>query len=61
VDNATTEWDLLPGMQVTLNMRQHVRVAGGVRFPVNDADVRGKSVIFYLLWDWFEGGFFQGW
>jgi mono/diheme cytochrome c family protein len=61
VDNATTEWDLLPGMQVTLNTRQHVRVAGGVRFPVNDADVRGKSVIFYLLWDWFEGGFFQGW
>lgn len=61
VDNATTEWDLLPGMQVTLNTRQHVRVAGGVRFPVNDADVRGKSVIVYLLWDWFEGGFFQGW
>ena len=61
VDNATTEWDLLPGMQVTLNTRQHVRVAGGVRFPVNDADVRRKSVIVYLLWDWFEGGFFQGW
>lgn len=60
-DNATTEWDLLPGMQVTLNTRQHIRVAGGVRFPVNDADVRGKSVIVYLLWDWFEGGFFQGW
>jgi hypothetical protein len=61
VDHATTEWDLLPGMQVTLNTRQHVRIAGGVRFPVNDADVRGKSVIVYLLWDWFEGGFFQGW
>jgi hypothetical protein len=58
---AKTEWDLLPGMQVTLNARQHVRVAGGVRLPVTDADVRKKSVIVYLLWDWYEGGFLQGW
>ncbi|HEY0875085.1 MAG TPA: cytochrome c [Vicinamibacterales bacterium] len=54
-------WDLLPGMQVTLNARQHVRLAGGVRLPVTDADVRKKSVIVYLLWDWYEGGFLQGW
>jgi hypothetical protein len=60
-DGATTEWDLLPGMQVTLNARQHVRVAGGVRFPVNDSEVRSKSVVMYLLWDWYEGGFFKGW
>ena len=54
-------WDLLPGVQVTLNARQHVRLAGGVRLPVTDADVRKKSVIVYLLWDWYEGGFLQGW
>jgi hypothetical protein len=61
VSGAGIEWDLLPGMQVTLNTRQHVRVAGGVRMPVTDADERRKSVIVYLLWDWYEGGFFQGW
>jgi hypothetical protein len=55
------EWDVLPGAQVTINARQHVRLAGGVRLPVTDADVRKKSVIVYLLWDWYEGGFFQGW
>jgi hypothetical protein len=60
-DHAKTSWDLLPGMQVTLNARQHVRLAGGVRLPVTDADVRKKSVIVYLLWDWYEGGFLQGW
>ena len=60
-DGAKTAWDLLPGAQVTLNKRQHVRLAGGVRFPVTDADVRKKSVIVYLLWDWYEGGFLQGW
>lgn len=48
-------------MQVTLNARQHVRVAGGVRLPVNDRDERKKSVIVYLLWDWYEGGFLRGW
>lgn len=58
---ARIEWDLLPGAQVTLNTRQHVRLAAGVRLPVNDRDHRNKSVIVYLLWDWYEGGFFKGW
>ena len=60
-NGAGVEWDILPGMQVTLNARQHVRVAGGVRLPVTDAGERSKSVLVYLLWDWYEGGFFKGW
>ena len=55
------EWDLLPGAQVTLNTRQHVRLAGGVRVPVTQTGERRSSVIVYLLWDWYEGGFFEGW
>jgi hypothetical protein len=58
---AAIEWDVLPGAQVTLNARQHVRLAGGIRLPVTEADQRRKSVIVYLLWDWYEGGFFRGW
>jgi len=61
VNDTKTSWDLLPGVQVTLNARQHVRVAGGVRVPVTDRDVRKKSLIVYLLWDWYEGGFLRGW
>ena len=61
IAGAKIEWDLLPGAQVTINSRQHVRLAAGVRLPVTDADVRKKSVIVYLLWDWYEGGFLQGW
>jgi hypothetical protein len=61
VEGAAIEWDLLPGAQVTLNTRQHVRIAGGVRLPVTEADQRQKSVMLYLLWDWYEGGFFRGW
>ena len=58
---ATTQWDLVPQMQITLNARQHLRVNGGVRFPVNDRRERSPTVIFYFLWDWFDGGLFEGW
>lgn len=58
---ATTHWDLVPQAQVTLNARQHIRVNGGVRIPVNDREARSTTVIFYLLWDWFDGGFLEGW
>ncbi len=61
VAGAGIEWDVLPGMQVTLNTRQHVRLAGGLRLPVTDTDHRKKSVMCYLLWDWDQGGFGQGW
>ncbi len=61
VSGAAIEWDLVPAAQVTLNTRQHVRLGAGVRLPVTDADTRKKSVIVYLLWDWYEGGFLQGW
>lgn len=61
VAGAKINWDVLPGMQVTLNARQHVRLAGGLRVPVTNTGGRKKSVIVYLLWDWYEGGFFQGW
>jgi hypothetical protein len=61
VSGAEIEWDVLPGFQVTLNARQHVRLATGLRMPVTQTDHRRKSVIVYLLWDWYEGGFFQGW
>lgn len=61
VSGAKIDWDVVPEMQVTLNSRQHVRLAGGVRLPVTDAGERKKSVIVYLLWDWYEGGFLRGW
>lgn len=54
-------WDLVPQLQVTLNTRQHVMANVGVRIPLNDADIRQTELIVYLLWDWFDGGFFEGW
>jgi mono/diheme cytochrome c family protein len=58
--SATTHWDLAPQMQVTLNTRQHVMLNVGVQIPVDDPG-RDTRVTVYLLWDWFDGGFLEGW
>jgi hypothetical protein len=55
------EWDVVPQMQVSLSKRQHVLISAGYRFPVNDANQRQGAFMVYLLWDWFDGGFFSGW
>ena len=54
-------WDLIPQLQVTLNTRQHVQANIGVLFPLTDADIRRTGLYLYVLWDWFDGGFFEGW
>ena len=61
VDGATTHWDVVPQMQVTLNTRQHIMAAAGLRLPVNDKSGRETEFVFYLLWDWFDGGVREGW
>lgn len=54
-------WDLVPQLQVTLSKRHHVRLAGGVQIPLNETATRKPQVVFYLLWDTFDGTFFAGW
>ena len=54
-------WDAVPQMQVSLSKRQHVLLNVGVRVPLNQRENRRATVMTYLLWDWFDGGFFDGW
>lgn len=56
-----TNWDILPQVQVTLNARQHVMANVGVRVPLTNTDARNTQLLFYLLWDWFDGGLLEGW
>jgi hypothetical protein len=58
---APTNIDLVPQMQVTLSRRQHVRANLGFQLPVSHKTGRPVQVTFYLLWDWFDGGLFEGW
>jgi hypothetical protein len=61
VSGEEINWDVVPEIQVTLNKRQHVMFNIGVRIPVNNTSGRDVRVVAYLLWDWFDGGFFEGW
>jgi len=56
-----SSWDVVPGVQVSLSKIQHVRAAVGVRVPVNQRTERTPQLVFYLLWDWADGGFFEFW
>jgi hypothetical protein len=58
---AETEWDIAPQVQVSLSTRQHVQAGVGFRVPVTDRGNRATEFVFYLLWDWFDGGVLQGW
>jgi hypothetical protein len=59
--DASTHWDVVPQMQVSLSRRQHILINAGVRIPVNDRDGRSTQVLTYFLWDWFDGGLLEGW
>jgi len=58
---AKIHWDIMPQIQLTLNTRQHIMFNIGVRIPGNFTSNRDIQVMAYLLWDWFDGGFFEGW
>jgi hypothetical protein len=54
-------WDIVPQVQVSLNTRQHVLLSVGARLPLNQRAGRHPQLLFYILWDWFDGGLFDGW
>lgn len=57
---ADLQVEIVPQVQVTLNQRQHVILNFGLRIPVDDSS-RSTQFMIYLLWEWFDGGFFEGW
>ena len=58
---ATTKLDLVPQIQISVNTRQHILFNVGLRVPVTETGSRDAHFVAYLLWDWFDGGFFDGW
>ena len=60
-ESARTNLDVVPQFQVTLSRRQHVRANVGLEMPATNREGRSTQLVFYLLWDWFDGGFTDGW
>ncbi len=58
---AELSYDFVPQVQVALNTRQHILLNLGVRVPAHNKGNREPQFVMYLLWDWFDGGFLDGW
>jgi len=58
---AKTNLDLVPQLQFSLSKRQHILANVGVRTPANNTAGRTTQLVFYVLWDWFDGGLKEGW
>jgi len=59
--DTTIRYSIVPQIQITLNKRQHIMFNIGLRAPLNERDVRKTQLVFYVLWDWFDGTLFEGW
>ena len=55
------QWDLIPQLQITLSRRQHIVINAGVRVPLTNRGEQSTQLLTYFLWDWFDGGLFDGW
>jgi mono/diheme cytochrome c family protein len=60
-EGARASMDVIPQFQVTLSRRQHVRANVGLQIPATNTAGRSKQLVFYLLWDWFDGPLNEGW
>jgi mono/diheme cytochrome c family protein len=60
-EDAPVDWDIVPQLQLALSRRQHVRLGAGVRLPLNDFAERQLAIQAYVVWDWYDGGFAEGW
>lgn len=60
-DEVNIDWGFVPQLQIALSQRQHIFWNVGVHLPLDELDTRPYRLMTYLLWDWFDGGFLEGW
>jgi hypothetical protein len=58
---APTSLDLVPQLQMSLSRRQHILASLGASLPTMNRAGRSPQVMFYVLWDWFDGGLLEAW
>jgi hypothetical protein len=59
-DNGDLEWTAMPQMRIGLTRGGHVALNVGVEFPLSGQSWDHR-IYTTLLWDFADGGFFQGW
>ena len=54
-------FSILPQARIGLNKRGNIALNAGVEWPLNDGDRYDWQVYLYLIWDFADGGFLEGW
>lgn len=55
------QWSLLPQARIGLSKRGHVALNAGLEVPLNDRHRHDWRAYVFLIWDFADGGFFDGW
>lgn len=55
------QWSLLPQARIGLNKRGHVALNVGAELPLNAKGRYDRRGYLNLIWDFADGGFFEGW
>lgn len=58
---SSVQLSVLPQVRIGLSKRGHVAINAGVELPINDTDRYDWRAYAYLIWDFADGGFFDGW
>jgi mono/diheme cytochrome c family protein len=61
VTGATTNWDIVPEIQIPISKRMHILANIGFLIPANNTADRPKQIVLYFLWDYVDGSLKQGW
>lgn len=55
------QFSLLPQARIGLNKRGNIALNTGVELPVNETDRYDWRAYVYFIWDFADGGLFEGW
>ena len=55
------QWSLLPQARIGLNKRGNIALNAGVELPLNERDRYDWRAYIYFIWDFADGGLFDGW
>jgi hypothetical protein len=58
---ARINWDVIPEILMPISKRMHLLGSLGFRFPATNTAGRQRQVMFFVLWEWMDGGLLQGW
>ena len=55
------QFSILPQARIGLNKRGNIALNAGIELPLNDRDRYDWRLYVYFIWDFADGGLFEGW